>query len=342
MKGFVVSRRIQDAQAISKKLAVEYNGRSLNRPEGASSPLSSPLSRGARPPHLSSRMDFEEDESETIEGLMDEKGVQEDAENLMKNMALSRPHRKWEKLVTVLLKQNCWNMLGDFAKALSKLPDDVLVIFQAHEKATGIKLDETQRLRFYKEYVRSAHGGTMLRFEEVISHTAFGIFEHAALRCNHFELLIADVRTPQLESLVLRLRIAGHLSRPDLRTLLSSKLEESVQAGTADGPVHPRRPHDSPPFSSCHGLLVPPSLLVSRSAWRSFVALAFPKRHVSHSGSSLTQRHVHTVKTPLHLLHILSATPPSAVVPSGLGRYSAWTLRTYRQTIKRHLIGWRR
>ena len=91
----------------------------------------------------------------------------EKADVMLANITASIPFPKWANLVGNLLKRNNWSRLGDLAKVLSKVPDDVAMMFDWNEKAKGLILDEETRLKFYKEFTRSALGANMLHFEEV-------------------------------------------------------------------------------------------------------------------------------------------------------------------------------
>ena len=84
------------------------------------------------------------------------------------NLASTLPYRNWEKMTSLLLKRCSWSRLGDLAKALCKLPVDVAIIFENHERAMNVSLDEKERLTYYKEFMRSALGATVLRFDEVL------------------------------------------------------------------------------------------------------------------------------------------------------------------------------
>ena len=96
--------------------------------------------------------------------------TEEDSEgndNLLQNLATTLQHKRWQDLTSVLLQRNSWSRLGNFAKALSKLPADVGIVCNRWERELGITLDDATRLSYYREFMRSALGATVMRIEEV-------------------------------------------------------------------------------------------------------------------------------------------------------------------------------
>lgn len=117
----------------------------------------------------------------------------EGGDALLHGLALSIHHSKWEKLTNNLLQRSNWSRLGDFAKALCTLPEDVSQMFEQYEKEFSINLDDATRLNYYKEFVRSALGASVLRIDEVTSSLPnllyfFSYFRH---------LLITSLIEPQ-------------------------------------------------------------------------------------------------------------------------------------------------
>jgi hypothetical protein len=83
-------------------------------------------------------------------------------------LASSRNHKTWGRLTGSLLKTSNWSRLGDLAKTLSSLPDDVAAMFEANAKKENVtSLDETTQLTFYKEFIRTALGATVIHVSEV-------------------------------------------------------------------------------------------------------------------------------------------------------------------------------
>ena len=86
---------------------------------------------------------------------------------LLQGLAATIHHNKWEKLCNNLLQRSNWSRLGDFAKALCTLPEDVTLMFERYEKENAITLDDGTRLTYYKEFIRAALGAQVLRIDEV-------------------------------------------------------------------------------------------------------------------------------------------------------------------------------
>ena len=84
-------------------------------------------------------------------------------------LAASRQHQHWEKFSARLLRHGYWSRLGDLAKSLNAMPDDIAVIYDRIQKNMTYKMDPATRLRYYKEFTRTALGSMVLRFSEVLS-----------------------------------------------------------------------------------------------------------------------------------------------------------------------------
>jgi hypothetical protein len=113
------------------------------------------------------------------------------------NLAAQRPHQNWERFAARSLRKGYWSRLGDLAKTLNELPEDIELIFQRIEKnwpSGNFSIDSNTRLQFYKEFTRTALGSTVLRFNEV-------------------------------ETLIQRMQLASHISRVELNNRMNSKLE---------------------------------------------------------------------------------------------------------------------
>ena len=106
---------------------------------------------------------------------------------------------KWEKIAGALLKKGNWARLGQLAKSLSTLPEDIAAIFEGIEKRSKVKMTSEVRLQYYQDFTRSALGSTTLHSRDV-------------------EILIRR-RNPEIE-----------IGYSDLHTLMTSKLEQSAAA----------------------------------------------------------------------------------------------------------------
>jgi hypothetical protein len=83
-------------------------------------------------------------------------------------LASSRTHKSWSHLSGNLLKTNYWCRLGDLAKALNKLPDDVAIMFEENARNENVaSLNEEAQLSYYKEFTRTALGATVIHISEV-------------------------------------------------------------------------------------------------------------------------------------------------------------------------------
>ena len=74
---------------------------------------------------------------------------------------------KWEIISTRILKQGYWSRLGDLAKAIHSLPDDVSAMFQRLEKSASLTIEEELRFTYYKEFIRTALGASVVRLDEI-------------------------------------------------------------------------------------------------------------------------------------------------------------------------------
>jgi hypothetical protein len=115
----------------------------------------------------------------------------------------SRQFKKWEQFASLVLKRGYWSRLGDLAKTLQSLPEDVEAIYIRVEKVAHVQLDPEVRLQYYKEFTRTALGSSVLRFSEV-------------------------------EVMVKRMGLADHLHRIDLYNLMNSKLEANQRGGESN------------------------------------------------------------------------------------------------------------
>ena len=103
----------------------------------------------------------------TIADLVYTEEDSEGTDNLLQSLATTLQHKRWENLTSVLLQRTSWSRLADFAKALSKLPEDVGVVCKRWERELGVALDDATRLSYYREFMRTALGATVMRIEEV-------------------------------------------------------------------------------------------------------------------------------------------------------------------------------
>jgi hypothetical protein len=138
--------------------------------------------------------DFEEQETENIKKM----------QNIaILNTAALKPNQHWERFASKALRQGYWSRLGDLAKTLSALPEDVEAIFQRIQKnwpSGNFPIDSDTRLQFYKEFTRTALGSTVLRFNEV-------------------------------ETMIQRMQLATHINRVELNNRMNSKLETNQKGG---------------------------------------------------------------------------------------------------------------
>ena len=103
----------------------------------------------------------------------------------------------WERFASSLLKSGNWARLGQLAKSMNILPDDISGIFDKLEKNSTITLDHEKRLLYYQDFTRSALGSTTLHSREI-------------------------------EGLILRRNPEIQINHNDLHTLITSKLELSA------------------------------------------------------------------------------------------------------------------
>ena len=82
----------------------------------------------------------------------------------------TRSSQAWENLSAQLLKKGYWSRLGDLAKVLKQLPDDVVAIYERVEASRTTKLDDAAKLQYYKDFIRVALGATSLHIDEVSTH----------------------------------------------------------------------------------------------------------------------------------------------------------------------------
>ena len=174
MKGMFVASRLQQDAAKDKRLTKrnthnhrhEPAGHARNTHAGAQLPGEGDSPGGSSsmlfPQWRSSRTMLE------ITELADVVDESEGGDALLQGLALSIHHSNWEKLTSNLLQRSNWSRLGDFARALCTLPEDVNIMFEKYEKEFAVNLDDATRLSYYKEFVRAALGAFVLRIDEVI------------------------------------------------------------------------------------------------------------------------------------------------------------------------------
>ena len=114
-----------------------------------------------------------------------------------------RKYQNWESLTARLLRTGYWSRLGDLAKSLNALPEDIESIFNKLGKNMEHQIDSVLRLHIYKDFIRTALGSMVLRFGEV-------------------------------ETLIERLKLADHISRVELYNLMNSKLEGAQKGDEID------------------------------------------------------------------------------------------------------------
>ena len=115
----------------------------------------------------------------------------------MLKLSAGKSDSKWSTLTSAILKKGNWARLGQLAKSLNSLPDDVAAIFDKLDKKSKVSMNSETRLRYYQDFTRSALGSTTLHSREV-------------------ELLIRR-RNPEIE-----------IGYNDLHTLMMNKLEHSA------------------------------------------------------------------------------------------------------------------
>jgi hypothetical protein len=109
----------------------------------------------------------------------------------------------WGKLASSILKQGYWSRLGNLAKSLTTLPDDIVAIYDEIEARIPIKLNESVRLMYYTEFTRMALGSTSCHFRDV----------EALIHRKNPEIIISKI---------------------DFLTLMTSKLHESAKGTEAE------------------------------------------------------------------------------------------------------------
>ena len=117
----------------------------------------------------------------------------------MLKLSVGKSASKWSTLTSAILKKGNWARLGQLAKSLNSLPEDVAAIFDKLEKKSKVTMNSETRLLYYQDFTRSALGSTTLHSQEV-------------------ELLIRR-RNPEIE-----------IGYSDLHTIMSNKLEQSALA----------------------------------------------------------------------------------------------------------------
>jgi hypothetical protein len=118
--------------------------------------------------------------------------------NELLKLASGKIELKWSALASAILKKGNWARLGQLAKSLNSLPEDVAEIFDKLETKSKIVMNNETRLQYYQDFTRSALGSTTLHSRDV-------------------ELLIRR-RNPEIE-----------IGYSDLHTLMMNKLEQSAQ-----------------------------------------------------------------------------------------------------------------
>jgi hypothetical protein len=139
-----------------------------------------------------------EHEEENDPGISPTEGEMKNA--TLMTIAATRQYQHWETFTARLLRHGYWSRLGDLAKSLNALPEDIAIIYDRIQKNMTYKMDKETRLQYYKEFTRTALGSAVLRFNEV-------------------------------ETLIDRLKLADHINRVELFNLMNSKLE-AVQKGS--------------------------------------------------------------------------------------------------------------
>ena len=161
--------------------------------------------------------------------------------------------QKWEHFASSLLKRGYWSRLGDLARTLNTLPDDIITIFSNLEEKHQMKIDEATKLKYYKDFTRVALGATMLHIDEVSSARA-----PLSPVPNSVPIppiaLCGSPAAAQVESLLLRLGLGSHMSQPELRTLLSGRLEDA-----SSDPAHSQASRPAAPPPSPRPALAPPT-----------------------------------------------------------------------------------
>ena len=75
--------------------------------------------------------------------------------------------QQWGRFSSSALKQGYWSRLGNLAKSLTTLPEDIAAIYDEIEARIPIKLNEDMRLMYYAEFTRLALGSTSCHFRDV-------------------------------------------------------------------------------------------------------------------------------------------------------------------------------
>jgi hypothetical protein len=114
----------------------------------------------------------------------------------------TRALERWGKISSSILKENHWRHVGNLARLLSTLPDDISRIYDEIESRSTFKLNKNSRLMYYTEFTRIALGATAIHFKDV-------------------------------ESLIQRKNPEIVISKIEFLTLMSSKLHDSSKGGSS-------------------------------------------------------------------------------------------------------------
>jgi hypothetical protein len=79
----------------------------------------------------------------------------------------SGPSDRWASISSSILKQDYWRHVGNLAKLLNTLPDDISSIYDEIELRSTVKLNHESRLMYYTEFTRIALGATAVHFKDV-------------------------------------------------------------------------------------------------------------------------------------------------------------------------------
>lgn len=137
--------------------------------------------------------------SNDIETLDDIDHFQTDHGDHGSNVNLLRafgPLQNWDNIVSRMLKHGYWSRLGDLAMNLNTVPPDIEAIFDRLQKKLSSNVDKDTRLQWYKEFIRTGLGSSVLRFAEV-------------------------------EALIKRMNLSSHIGENELHILMDSKLEQT-------------------------------------------------------------------------------------------------------------------